>query len=247
MKKNILIGLIVIVSTFGIIQVFSSDKYEKVVQDIVRELKIENKEIISEVRDFVKNNWELFELKKAEPEIVVKENPVAAIDIEGFGKMEFELFANDAPQSVYNFIELANSKFYDGLTMHRLVKDFVIQGGDPKGNGSGGPGYSIEGEFINNGILNENKHEIGTLAFARSQDKNSAGSQFYIVTGEKGTGDRMSNDYAAFGKITKGKEVLEKLNEQETGNNDVPNKKIKIKSIKVDTKNIVYPKAKKIH
>ena len=157
-----------------------------------------------------------------------------------------ELFANDAPQSVYNFIELANSKFYDGLIMHRLVKDFVIQGGDPKGNGSGGPGYSIQGEFLNNGILNDNKHEIGTIAFARSQDKNSAGSQFYIVTGENGTGERMSSDYAAFGKITSGMEVLKKLNEQKVGNNEMPKTKIKIKSIRVDTKGIKYPSVKKI-
>ncbi|MBL0701678.1 MAG: peptidylprolyl isomerase [Spiroplasma sp.] len=181
----------------------------------------------------------------AVPDIEVAENPTGTLVIKDYGTLEFELFANDAPQSVYNFIDLANKGFYDGLTFHRLVKDFVIQGGDPDGNGTGGPGYSIEGEFLSNGVANPNVHEIGTLAFARSMEPDSAGSQFYIVLGESGTAEHMTNDYAAFGKITKGLDLLEELNTLEAVET-VPVVDIIIESITIDTKGYDFPEPKKI-
>ncbi|MGL5021139.1 MAG: peptidylprolyl isomerase, partial [Mycoplasmatales bacterium] len=181
--------------------------------------------------------------KPAVPEIIVNENPIATIDVEGYGTMTFELFANDAPQSVYNFIELANTGFYDGLIFHRIVKDFVVQGGDPEGTGVGGPGYSIKGEFTSNGIANPNKHDIGTLAMARSQENDSAGSQFYIVSGEQGKS--LSADYAAFGKIITGQEVLDALNNAHL-EGETPAPVIKMNSIKIDTKGTTFPSPNKL-
>jgi len=178
----------------------------------------------------------------AVPTIVVEENPVATIVVTDYGTMTFELYPNDAPQTVYNFIELANSGFYNGLTFHRLVQDFVIQGGDPTGTGTGGPGYTIEGEFPSNGIANPHQHEVGTLAMARSQDPNSAGSQFYIVTGEEGT--TISDDYTAFGMITSGQEVLTALNTAPV-EGQTPTEPIIIESVTVDTKGVEYPAPEK--
>jgi peptidyl-prolyl cis-trans isomerase B (cyclophilin B) len=178
----------------------------------------------------------------AVPTIVVEENPVATIVVKDYGTMTFELYPNDAPQTVYNFIELANSGFYNGLTFHRLVQDFVIQGGDPTGTGTGGPGYTIEGEFPSNGIANPHQHEVGTLAMARSQDPNSAGSQFYIVTGEEGT--TISDDYTAFGMITSGQEVLTALNTAPV-EGQTPTEPIIIESVTVDTKGVEYPAPEK--
>lgn len=182
--------------------------------------------------------------KPANPELVVEENPVATIVVKDYGTMTFELYPNDAPQTVYNFIELANSGFYNGLTFHRLIEDFVIQGGDPDGTGTGGPGYTIEGEFPSNGVANPHQHEVGTLAMARSQDPNSAGSQFYIVTGEEGTS--LSEDYTAFGMITSGQEVLTALNTAPV-NGETPTEPIIIESVTVDTKGVEYPSPEKLN
>ena len=111
-----------------------------------------------------------------------KELPVATIVVKDFGTIEAELYPHIAPNTVNNFISLANSGFYDGLTFHRIIKDFMIQGGDPEGTGMGGPGYSIYGEFTKNKFKNDLAHTEGVLSMARSQNKNSAGSQFFIVT-----------------------------------------------------------------
>ena len=111
-----------------------------------------------------------------------KELPIATIEIKDYGTIEAELYPHLAPNTVNNFIELSNNNFYNGLIIHRVVKDFVLQGGDPEGTGMGGPGYSISGEFEENGFRNDIKHEAGVLSMARSQHPDSAGSQFFIVT-----------------------------------------------------------------
>lgn len=157
----------------------------------------------------------------------------------------FELFPDVAPQSVYNFIYLANSGFYDGLTMHRLVSDFVIQGGDPDGVGSGGPGYTIKGEFPENGVETGLTHQVGALAWARSSDYDSAGSQFYIVLNDGN--DFLDSEYAVFGYMIDGYENLEHFNTEEVTTDSVPVTPIYIKSVTVDTKGETYPDPTKLN
>ena len=146
--------------------------------------------------------------KKAKENIPENKLPVATIEVKNFGTIEAELYPNKAPNTVDNFISLANSGFYDGLTIHRIVKGFVLQGGDPKGTGTGGPGYMIKGEFSSNGVENDIKHEEGILSMARSQNPDSAGSQFFIVTKEA---PHLDGQYAAFGKVTKGLDVVHEI------------------------------------
>ncbi|MDU4859414.1 MAG: peptidylprolyl isomerase [Terrisporobacter othiniensis] len=172
-----------------------------------------------------------------------KELPIATIVIKNYGTIEAELYPHIAPNTVNNFISLANSGFYDGLTFHRIIKDFMIQGGDPNGNGSGGPGYSIKGEFTKNKFKNDLKHTEGVLSMARSQNKNSGGSQFFIMTKDS---PHLDGQYAAFGKIIKGIDIVHEIENTKTGNNDKPEKDIVIESIKVDTKGIKYDAPEKI-
>jgi peptidyl-prolyl cis-trans isomerase B (cyclophilin B) len=126
----------------------------------------------------------------------------AVITLEKGGEIRMEFFPQDAPQTVENFITLAKKGFYDGLTFHRVVPDFVAQGGDPKGNGSGGPGYTIKAEF------NKQKHVRGTVAMARSQDPDSAGSQFYICYGAT---PHLDGNYTVFGKVVSGMEQVDRI------------------------------------
>jgi peptidyl-prolyl cis-trans isomerase B (cyclophilin B) len=173
-------------------------------------------------------------------EDAVKENkdlPLATITIEGYGVIEAELYPEIAPNTVNNFIDLANKGFYNNQKFHRVIKNFMIQGGDPKGNGTGGPGYSIEGEFTSNGFANSLKHTKGVLSMARSQDHNSAGSQFFIMTKEA---SHLDGEYAAFGKMISGLDVLEKIENVKTDSNDKPKEDVVIKSITVDTRGITY-------
>ena len=163
--------------------------------------------------------------------------PVATIEIEGYGTVKAELYPETAPNTVNNFITLANSGFYNGLKFHRIIKDFMIQGGDPKGNGTGGPGYQIEGEFTSNGFANNLKHTKGVLSMARAQDPNSAGSQFFIMTGDA---PHLDGQYAAFGKVISGMDVIDKVGVVKTGANDKPTQDVIIKSITVDTKGVDY-------
>ena len=125
-------------------------------------------------------------------------NPVVAMYIENYGSVVMELYPDIAPNTVNNFISLVKSGFYDNNTFHRLVPGFVLQGGDPDGTGTGGPGYSIKGEFSNNGFTNNLKHTKGVLSMARSSDNDSAGSQFFIMLG---TSTYLDGVYAAFGKV----------------------------------------------
>lgn len=168
--------------------------------------------------------------------------PIATIEVEGYGIIKAELYPEIAPNTVNNFIYLANSGFYDNLTFHRVIKDFMIQGGDPNGNGTGGPGYSIEGEFTSNGIANSLKHTEGVLSMARAQDPNSAGSQFFIMTK---AASHLDGEYASFGKVINGMDVVHEIENVKTGSNDKPKEDIVIKSINVDTKGVDYSEPEK--
>lgn len=164
--------------------------------------------------------------------------PVATITVEGYGVIEAELYPEIAPNTVNNFIDLANKGFYNNLKFHRIIKDAMIQGGDPKGNGTGGPEYSIEGEFTSNGFANSLKHTKGVLSMARApQDFNSAGSQFFIMSGDVPS---LNGEYAAFGKVISGLDVLDKIQTVETNSNDAPKKDVVITSINVDIKGVEY-------
>lgn len=171
-----------------------------------------------------------------------KDLPIATITVDGYGVMEAELYPEIAPNTVNNFISLANKGFYNNLKFHRVIKGFMIQGGDPKGNGTGGPGYSIEGEFTSNGFANSLKHTTGVLSMARAQDPNSAGSQFFIMSGDA---PHLDGEYAAFGKVISGLDVIDKIQNVETASADAPKKDVIITSITVDTKGVEYKEPNK--
>ena len=172
------------------------------------------------------------------------EVPVVTIKVKDFGIIKAELYPDKAPNTVNNFISLANSGFYDGLIFHRVIEGFMNQGGDPNGVGTGGPGYSIKGEFSNNGYTNNDlKHTAGVLSMARANNPDSAGSQFFIMAEEA---PHLDGDYAAFGKVTEGMDVVEAINSVETKSNDKPLKDVVIESITVDTKGINYKEPEKI-
>ena len=154
----------------------------------------------------------------------------AIIEIEKFGTIELELYKDIAPISVDNFVKLANKGFYNGLTFHRIIKGFMIQGGCPKGNGTGGPGYCIKGEFAANGVDNSIKHERGVISMARAADPDSAGSQFFIM---HKNAPHLDGQYAAFGKVINGIEVVDAVASVETNYYDAPLQKVVIKSIQI--------------
>lgn len=176
--------------------------------------------------------------------VPIATTPVATIVVKDYGTITLELYPELAPNTVNNFIELANSGFYDGLIFHRIIKDFMIQGGDPQGIGIGGPGYSIAGEFADNGYeQNTLSHEKGVISMARSNDPDSAGSQFFITSADSTYLDRQ---YAAFGKVTTGLEVVDVIQNVETGANDKPLVDVVIESIRVETNGVVVPEVIKI-
>ncbi len=164
-------------------------------------------------------------------------NPVFTITMENGSVMKGELYPEIAPQSVGNFISLANSGFYDGLIFHRCIPGFMIQGGCPDGTGMGGPGYRIKGEFAHNGIANDLKHTPGVLSMARSMMRDSAGSQFFIMTS---TSPHLDGEYAAFGKVLSGYENAEAIVAQRTVR-DRPIVPQVIASIRVETNGVDYP------
>ena len=170
-------------------------------------------------------------------------NPTFKITMENGSVMEGELYPEIAPQSVYNFIDLANHNYYDGLIFHRVISGFMIQGGCPDGTGMGGPGYCIKGEFFFNGVENNLKHKRGVLSMARSQSPNSAGSQFFIMHQDS---RHLDGQYAAFGKVTSGIEVVDAIAKVKTNYQDRPLQEQKIASITVDTHGEVYPEPKKL-
>lgn len=155
----------------------------------------------------------------------------AIIEINKFGTIEVELDRGHAPITVDNFIKLADKGFYKGLIFHRVIKGFMIQGGDPKGNGTGGPGYTIKGEFAANGVNNPIKHERGVISMARAMDPDSAGSQFFIMHKD---GFFLDGQYAAFGKVIKGIEVVDAIASVRTSPNDRPLENVVIKDIRIE-------------
>ena len=169
-------------------------------------------------------------------------HPVATIVVENFGTIVVELYDDVAPNTVANFVTLAQSGYYNGLTFHRVIEDFMIQGGCPLGTGTGGPGYTIDGEFSSNGFDNELKHTVGVISMARSGMPNSAGSQFFICSADC---DWLDGDYATFGKVIEGLDVVMAINKVDTNSRDVPLEKVVIKSITIDTKGGDFSNVKK--
>ena len=169
-------------------------------------------------------------------------NPVVTIIMENGDVMKAELHPEVAPNTVNNFISLVKKGYYDGLIFHRVIRGFMIQGGCPQGTGMGGPGYSIKGEFSQNGFKNDLKHTEGVLSMARSMMPNSAGSQFFIMHKDA---PHLDGAYAAFGKVTEGMDVVNKIAEERTDYSDRPLKTQKIKSMTVDTFGVEYPEPEK--
>ena len=165
-------------------------------------------------------------------------NPIVTITMENGDVMKAELYPETAPNTVNNFISLVRKGFYDGLGIHRIITGFMIPGGDPAGNGTGGPGYSIRGEFSGNGFRNDLSHEPGVLSMARASDPDSAGSQFFIM---HKSADYLDGQYAAFGKIIEGMDVVNKIAEVPTDWSDRPTEPQVIKSMTVDTLGVDYP------
>ena len=158
-------------------------------------------------------------------------------------KIVAELYPLVAPQTVNNFISLVNKGFYNGLTFHRIIRGFMIQGGCPLGNGTGGPGYAVKGEFAANGIKNDLKHERGVLSMARAQNPDSAGSQFFIMHADA---PHLDGNYAAFGKVIEGMDVVDEIADEYTDYYDRPYEKQIIKSVTVDTFGETYPEPTKL-
>ena len=165
-------------------------------------------------------------------------NPTFVITMADGREMKGELYPDIAPQSVGNFIALANSGFYDGLIFHRVIPGFMIQGGDPKGTGMGGPGYRIKGEFAMNGVNNPLKHTYGVLSMARSMMPDSAGSQFFIMTSDS---PHLDGQYAAFGKVLEGMDVADAIVSVNRDRMDKPLEPQTMKSIRVETFGQTYP------
>lgn len=155
----------------------------------------------------------------------------AIIDIKDYGVITVKLNEIEAPLTVENFVKLANKGFYNGLTFHRVIKGFMIQGGCPKGNGTGGPGYTIKGEFKANGVNNTISHKRGVISMARAQDFNSAGSQFFIMHKD---GDFLDGQYAAFGEVISGIEVIDAVAKVRTTPSDRPYDPVIITSITIE-------------
>ena len=177
-----------------------------------------------------------------------KENPIVTMDIKDFGQIKIELYPNIAFNTVANFVNLTEEGFYDNNTIHRVQKGFVIQGGDPTGTGTGGPGYSIKGEFTQNGYRNNLSHTKGVISMARSSDPDSAGSQFFIVLSDEAA-PSLDGMYAGFGKVIEGMDVIEKIENTEFEiDNEVYGtlkKPLTIEKATVDTKGYTYKVTKK--
>jgi len=176
-------------------------------------------------------------------------NPMVTIEMEDGSIIKVELYPEIAPNTVRNFVSLVKSGFYDGLIFHRIIPGFMIQGGDPEGTGTGGPGYEISGEFSENGFENSLKHEKGVISMARNGDpyRDSAGSQFFIVAADSANNlASLDGKYADFGKVTEGLETVDKIAATETGANDKPTKDQKMKKVTVDTFGVEYGEVEKM-
>ncbi|MCI5569104.1 MAG: peptidylprolyl isomerase [Candidatus Alectryocaccobium sp.] len=169
-------------------------------------------------------------------------NPIITITMRNGDVMKAELYPDVAPNTVNNFISLVKKGYFNGLTFHRIISGFMIQGGCPNGTGMGGPGYCIKGEFSQNGFKNDLSHTPGVLSMARAMDPNSAGSQFFIM---HKAANYLDGQYAAFGKITEGMDIVNKIAETETGFNDRPVEPQVIDTVTVETFGVDYPEPEK--
>jgi peptidyl-prolyl cis-trans isomerase B (cyclophilin B) len=167
------------------------------------------------------------------------QNPIVTITMENGDVMKAELYPEVAPNTVNNFISLIREGYYDGIIFHRVIKGFMLQGGDPTGTGSGGPGYAIAGEFSHNGFQNDLKHTPGVLSMARTMIPDSAGSQFFIM---HQAAPHLDGDYAAFGQIIEGMDVVNKIAESATDFSDRPIQPQKMQTVTVETFGVDYPK-----
>ena len=170
-------------------------------------------------------------------------NPIVTFEFEDGKVMKAELYPEIAPNTVYNFISLVKKGFYDGTIFHRVIKNFMLQGGDPEGTGMGGPGYSIKGEFSSNGFENPLLHEKGVLSMARTMVPDSAGSQFFIMHKKS---PHLDGEYAAFGQVFEGLDLIDQLAEVKTDFRDKPKEEIRLKKLSVETFNIEYPEPEKL-
>jgi len=170
-------------------------------------------------------------------------NPIVTFEMANGDIIKAELYPEIAPNTVNNFISLVNSGFYNGLIFHRVIKGFMIQGGDPQGTGMGGPGYSIKGEFARNGVANNLKHGRGVLSMARAMSPNSAGSQFFIM---HASAPHLDGQYAAFGQVIEGIENVDKIAGVATDYNDRPEQEQKMAKGTVDTFGVEYPQPEKM-
>lgn len=173
---------------------------------------------------------------------MANQNPIVTIEMENGDIMKAELYPEIAPNTVNNFISLISKGYYDGVIFHRVIPGFMIQGGDPDGTGMGGPGYSIKGEFSQNGFKNDLKHTLGVLSMARTMIPDSAGSQFFIM---HETSPHLDGAYAAFGKLIEGLEVVDKIARVKTDYSDRPMEEQKMAKVTVETFGVDYPEPEK--
>ena len=171
------------------------------------------------------------------------QNPIVTILMENGAQIKVELYPEVAPNTVKNFISLAEKGFFNGLTFHRVIPGFVIQGGDPDGTGMGGPGYCIRGEFAANGFTNDLKHEDGVISMARTQVHDSAGSQFFIMDAPAA---RLDGNYAAFGKVTEGMDEVRRIARVPRDQRDKPERPERMKTVTVETFGISYDEPEKL-
>ncbi len=171
------------------------------------------------------------------------QNPIVTFEMENGDLMKAELYPEIAPNTVNNFISLIQSGYYNGLCFHRVIRGFMIQGGCPEGTGTGGPGYSIRGEFAQNGFSNDLKHSPGVLSMARTMAPDSAGSQFFIMHKDS---PHLDGAYAAFGKITEGMEIVDRIAKTDTDYSDRPIKPQVLKTVTVETFGETYPEPEKV-
>lgn len=170
-------------------------------------------------------------------------NPIVTIEMENGGVIKAELYPEIAPNTVNNFISLIKKGYYDGIIFHRVIPGFMIQGGDPMGRGTGGPGYCIRGEFSANGFANNLRHSAGVLSMARTMAPDSAGSQFFIMHEDA---PHLDGQYAAFGKVTEGMDVVDAIANTRRDFNDKPRVEQKMKKVTVDTFGVDYPEPEKV-
>ena len=170
-------------------------------------------------------------------------NPIVTIEMENGGVIKAELYPEIAPNTVNNFISLIKKGYYDGVIFHRVIPGFMIQGGDPLGKGTGGPGYCIKGEFAANGFQNDLRHTAGVLSMARTMAPDSAGSQFFIMHEDA---PHLDHQYAAFGKVTEGMDVVDAIANTRRDFNDKPRVEQKMKKVTIETFGVDYPEPEKV-